>query len=1253
MTSHRWTAVLCAAVLGATAFVGGAGLAPDSAQAATTVRITPNPAAPSEPFEGWGTSLVWFANATGGYPEAVRQDLLDKVFGEDGLNLNIARYNIGGGNATDVPPYLRPGGAVAGWWNPDLAASDAQGKITSTFADRARYAAAWNPDDPASYNWDADATQRWWIEALKDRITRWEAFSNSPPYFLTESGFVSGGFDGWAEQLAPEDMDAFAGYLVTVVEHLEKTYGISFDSLEPFNEPNTNYWSTRLGADGWPTTASRQEGAHIGPARQDQMIKALAARLADSATTTDVPISAMDETTPSRFIEDWNGWSTQAKDAVSQLNVHTYGTSDRTAVRDIAKAADKPLWMSEVEGNWDTSGQFNLVNIDNGLGVAGRIVDDLRELEPRAWVFWQPVEDYYNMQKVENLNWGSVFVDFDCNAQGQSERRLADGDPDPSCRVLTNAKYNTVRNFTHYIRPGDRLIPTDDAQTTAALSDSGVTLVHVNTDAGAREVTLDLSSFGTIAQGATVTPIVTTESPASDVTANALVEGAAVPVNAATRSATLTVPGKSVTTFLVSGVSGVSPDAVRVADGQKYQLIGDQSGKALAADGSALRIRAGATTTDAAARQSWTVRTISGEGTNRQRIGLQNADGRYLASVGSTLTLVDADQARVASDKSLQWIPSTTDGRRFSFLNVASEQTMDVNQASTADGATVGLWRSNNGGNQRWALASTAIRSIDEVTVSTVPGRAPELPAQVTARYDGGVTRTADVAWDLAGVDWSAPGTVVVTGRGTDLFGTPFDTARATVEVGGYAGVRPVSVTTYAGAALSRVTAAAPTVVPAEVRPGGPTYDTAVRWDWSGLSDASFAAPGIVTVPGTAASNVPGADPLTATLTVIVTAAGERNVAPQSTPSATFTESSAYSVTRTINGDTSDKGWSNWRPGTKNAQDTLSYALADTEKVRHVAVWFYRDGGATWPTSLRVEYRTAGGAWTAGDTIPVPNPGGTAAPMIDVPLGDVAADEVRVVMTAAPATHMVVSEVQIFALTATPAAVADLARLTVGDALLPGVTPDRTDYSATSPGSAWPTVGAVPVDAAASVSIVQPADADGVARVTITAADGSTTKAYRVAVTRKVVVEAPTVSGEAKVGAVVTASVPATDPAQATLAYRWERDGEAIPGAEAAAYALTDADLGHQVRVRVAASVTGFGDGFATSEPIVPVRGDTPVTPGSPVTDHSAGPGGTGRDGDLASTGAAAGGLLPTALLLLVAGGVVAAVAAWRRRGRA
>jgi O-glycosyl hydrolase len=1101
MKSTRLLSMTCAVALTAGAITAGAAVsAPDESHAATApVRIAPNPATASEPFEGWGTSLVWFANATGNYPADVRQKLFDAVFGEDGLNLNIARYNIGGGNATDVPSYLRPGGAVPGFWNPELPATDAKGAITSTYADRDRYKAAWNPDDPTHYDFSADSAQRWWIDALKGKVTHWEAFSNSPPYFLTQSGFVSGGINNaTSEQLATADMDKFAGYLTTVVDELEKEHGIQFDTIDPFNEPNTNYWSTNIPAgQTWPTSASRQEGAHIGPQRQDEMVKALAARLADPDTTTDAVISAMDETNPGIFATNWNAWSLESKNAVDQLNVHTYGTGGRQVVRDIAKAADKPLWMSEVEGNWTPGTGFNPVDIGNGLGMAEHIVGDLRELEPDAWVFWQPVEDLYNMEKVEKLNWGSVFIDFDCNAQGNSERRLKDGDADPSCKVLTNEKFNTVRNFTHYIKPGDRLVASSNTQSTAAIDadGTGATVVHVNTENADRTVEIDLNDFGTVPANATVTPIVTTQSTLENPTVNALKQGAPVTVNPATKTALLTVPARSVTTFVIDGVSGTADTAASFRNGQSVQLTGLQSGLALDG-GSALAIRPLATTQDAAKTQTWTVTSLSGEGTNRHRFTLKNAAGQYLATANGGTALVTSDPTAAAADKNLQWMASTTDGATYSLLSVAAERVLDVNQASTQPEARVGLWTSNGGGNQLWRLSGTAVLGVEPVTVSTPVGTAPTLPATVTAGYAGKTLRAVPVTWQLDGKDWSKAGTVTVRGTGTDIFGATVE-ASATVEVGAYTAARPISMTVAAGSALASVKAKAPGNVQSEVRADGAGFWTPVVWAWGDLTDAAFAKAGTVVVSGTTTG--PSGEKLPARLTVIVTDAVERNVAPQSRPSATYTES-GYPIDRTINGQSTDKGWSNWRSGTKNTQDTLTYGLAGTETVKRVAVQFYRDGGASWADTLRVDYRSAGGTWTQGALQTVPTPS-TGAPKVEVSLGGVAADEVRVVMNARSQTHMVVSEVEIFASAPSQAGIADLARLTVGAGAVDGFDPARTDYTASVVGDTWPTLNAQAVDQDAVVRITQPADANGVGTVRVTAPNG-TERTYTVTVTR-------------------------------------------------------------------------------------------------------------------------------------------------------
>lgn len=1167
---------------------------PAAAATASAVTITPNPAYQNAAFEGWGTSLAWFANATGGYPEAVRQDLFDKVFGSDGLNLNIARYNIGGGNATDVPPYLRAGGAVDGWWNPDVTATDAQGAITSTYADRDRLAAAWDADDPASYDFSADATQRWWVDALKDKITKWEAFSNSPPYFMTNSGYVSGNFNASSDQLKTSSIADYVTYLKTVAQHIEQTSGISFDSIDPFNEPNTNYWGTNIDSStGWPRKGG-QEGAHMGPALQDTVIKALQAELAKPGTTTGAHISAMDETNPSIFMTDWNGWSQQAKAAVDQLNVHTYGTSGRTQVRDVAKANGKDLWMSEVEGDWDGTGVNNQTNINNGIGMATRITDDLRELEPSAWIFWQPVEDYYNMQKVEKLNWGSIDIDFDCNADGNSVRRLADGDADPSCKVVTNAKYNTVRNFTHYIRPGDHIIPSTNTATTTALGADGtsVTLVHTNAGTTPEDLTLDLSKFGVVDGGATVTPIVTTESPAGDPTANALVQKAALPVDAAAKTARVTVPAKSVTTLVVRGVHGVAETAVPLQDGHTYQLRGVQSGKNLtgSAAGTAT-ITSAATTASAASTQAWTVRKLTTGAANTERYALQDGSGRYLTATAAGTAVKALADGAAASDPSAQWMLSTVDGARYSLLSVAAGSVVDVGGQSTAENAPVGVYGSNTGANQLWTLQDTRLVSVQPVSVATLAGTAPALPATVVPVYRSGAGSPVAVTWDTAGADWSVPGTVTVHGSGTDLFGQAFDSAVATVDIGGFSRTDPVSLTTFAGVSAASVQAAAPTTVPAHIGTSGGTHDAPVTWDFSGVTDATLANPGVVTVAGTATSNDPAAPALPATLSLIVTTPSERNIATDATTkaSATSTES-GYSADNTRNGNIADKGWSNWVSTNKPTSSTLTYDLGGTQTVNHVTIHAYKDGSTTsWPSQLTVQYADAGGAWLDAPNSPtaVPVPADGTAPIVDVALGGVTTSKVRVVMTAYANTHLTIAEVQVYARTAGAGTVSGLAALSVGGTPVAGFATGTTAYTVPTRGAAVPEVAAVAVDAKARVTVAQPTAGNGfVGTVAVTSEDGSATTTYTVALQRRIALTVADLGG-ARVDEAVTATA-AADPAGATLRYTWLVDGVAVVTDSAqASYTPQASDEGLPLSVSVAATADGYEPATAASGTVV------------------------------------------------------------------
>ncbi|MFH8561695.1 RICIN domain-containing protein [Streptomyces sp. NPDC017988] len=662
--------------VGVTALATGAALVTvpqPTAAAAAAVTVRPDPSYQQQKFQGWGTSLVWFANATGGYPEEIRQKLASLLFDDDGLALNIARYNIGGGNAPDVKDYLRAGGAVEGWWK-------APEGTTREDTDW------WDADDPAHWKPGADAAQRWWVDRIKNDIDHWETFSNSPPWFMTKSGYVSGGFNAADDQLKTESVDDFAAYLTGATERLEKAHGIKVDTLDPFNEPNTTYWSTRLGPDGQPV-GGRQEGAHIGPELQQKVIRSLAPVLKKSGTN--AKISAMDETNPGIFAQNWNTYPDQVRSLVARMNVHTYGTGGRTTVRDLAKAADKPLWMSEVEGDWGDGQDFD--DMSPGLGLAQHMVDDLRELEPRGWVFWQPVEDYDNMkpggESAKGGNWGSIQLPFSCTAK----------DTLATCPIRTNTKFDTARNFTHYIKPGDRLIKVDDTSSAAAVAKTGrgATVVHVNRTTADRAVTVDLSKFGRVSRGATVTPVVTSAG-------GKLERHEAVEVT--DRKATFTVPAESVTSFVVDGVSGVAKDAALPQQGHSYQLTGVQSGKDLttAADGTGLVIKA-AKEGDTA--QRWQLRPTGGDTGSRQRyVVTSQADGKRLAvRDGAPVLEPDRGHARTSA----QWLMSTTGDGTWTLLNAATGRLLEVGGQATHDGAAVTTWTPNSGANQRWQVVDT------------------------------------------------------------------------------------------------------------------------------------------------------------------------------------------------------------------------------------------------------------------------------------------------------------------------------------------------------------------------------------------------------------------------------------------------------------------------------------------------------------------------------------------------------------------
>ncbi|WP_437281607.1 glycoside hydrolase [Sorangium sp. So ce375] len=387
-------------------------------------------------FEGWGTSLCWWADQVGGWAEAKRNAVVEAVVDPvKGLGYNVFRYNIGGGE-NPSHEHMKEHREMPGFQSAD-----------------------------GTFTWENDANQRAVLlriaERGKDLI--FEAFSNSPPYWMTNSRCASGS-DGGGDNLKADSYDDFAHYLTEVVRHYRDEHGITFRTLEPLNEPYANWWKSN----------GSQEGCHFDRASQEKIIREVAGQLTKKGLTGTV-VSASDENSMDDAVRNIGAFGSETNAAFQQLNVHSYAGSKRKELRQLATELGKRLWQSES----GPLGQSISDDTDAALFMAERIIKDLRELEPEAWVDWQSGDP--------SRSWAS----FTLNDSQQSYT--------PIKRFYMHA------GFSRYIRPGATFVDVNSQDMVAAVGADGsaLTIVVRNGDRTAsRGYTFDLTRLPTVGPAA-------------------------------------------------------------------------------------------------------------------------------------------------------------------------------------------------------------------------------------------------------------------------------------------------------------------------------------------------------------------------------------------------------------------------------------------------------------------------------------------------------------------------------------------------------------------------------------------------------------------------------------------------------------------------------------------------------------------------------------------------------------------------------
>lgn len=445
-------------------------------RAQTQVRV--DPADTRQTFEGWGTSLAWWAFSLGGWKEANLGALADQVTDTNaGLGMTVFRYNIGGG---DQPghKHMRVDAAVPGY----------------------------KPTEAGPYAWTADSLQLRTLKALLARAKNpvLEAFSNSPPWWMTKSGCASGNDDG-SNNLKEDYYDDFADYLTEVAKHLRDSLKLQFRTLEPFNEPNSNWW----------TSEGKQEGCMFSRASQPRLIAEVAKSLKAKGLAS-IGIAAADANSIAEMVGNVQAYDTASLGALAQFNTHSYGGSitDRRNLRSAATRLGKRLWQSEA-GPLNVSGTL----FEIALWSATLIVKDLREMGAEAWIDWQVAGGGV---------WG--VIDYDASRQASA----------------MNKKGYAYAQFSRFIRPGSVILGAGDTTALAAYrpATGSLILVVVNRGSAAADYVFDLSRFAARPAAARAYRTSSTEDAKS--LGSIPVTGTALSVQ---------VPARSITTFVLDGAT--------------------------------------------------------------------------------------------------------------------------------------------------------------------------------------------------------------------------------------------------------------------------------------------------------------------------------------------------------------------------------------------------------------------------------------------------------------------------------------------------------------------------------------------------------------------------------------------------------------------------------------------------------------------------------------------------------------------------
>ena len=364
---------------------------------------------------GFGVSACWWAQDIGNSENA--DEVARLLYSDEGLALNVYRYNLGGGEKENPSSRIRGN------------------RATESFLVQ-NGAGEW------VYDFSRDAAAQKMLETCMayGNIDTVVLFANSPHYSLTRTGQATGGQTENFSNLPPENYQAFADYCIEAAKYF-LSKGVPVKYLSPINEPQ---WS-------WGGDWVGQEGCHYEPDEVVAVMRVFARAIKasgldlklmapESGQLGDVTLDYFD-----RLVAD-----PEIREALGSLAYHSYWADGQLWNKyQFGKALAEKNYPVNVEmTEWcELPLEHDITSYDSFLRMAEVIQHDLTLTGVNGWSGWVGVN---NAGIKEDGSWWS-------------DGPLAMTDDAAEVRVAT--RYYAMRHFSAFIPAGSvRVDPNPDVK---------------------------------------------------------------------------------------------------------------------------------------------------------------------------------------------------------------------------------------------------------------------------------------------------------------------------------------------------------------------------------------------------------------------------------------------------------------------------------------------------------------------------------------------------------------------------------------------------------------------------------------------------------------------------------------------------------------------------------------------------------------------------------------------------------------------